>query len=132
MSICEHAMFIWMVPYVVKYIGATGIAALSSIRTNLSPFTKGCRDRGASMRVHLNFFRGFSPTGPSLQKAIPPIASTSLRQRGRVAKVSVYARILGARTLVVCRWVLIFCSWGELRRPVTRVGAWLVKAGNEC
>jgi hypothetical protein len=27
------------------------IAALTSLRTNLSPFTKGCRDRGASMRI---------------------------------------------------------------------------------
>ena len=30
------------------------IAALTSLRTNLSPFTKGCRDRGATMRI-LNF-----------------------------------------------------------------------------
>ena len=37
----------------------TVIAALSSIRTNLSPFTKGCRDRGASMRVLINFLRGY-------------------------------------------------------------------------
>ncbi len=38
------------------------IAALTSKRTNLSPFTKGCRDRGASMRIIYNFFRGSAPT----------------------------------------------------------------------
>ena len=27
------------------------VAALTSQRTNLSPFTKGCRERGASMRL---------------------------------------------------------------------------------
>jgi hypothetical protein len=30
---------------------AESIAALTSQRTNLSPFTKGCRERGVSMRV---------------------------------------------------------------------------------
>ena len=34
------------------------IEALTSPRTNLSPFTKGCRDRGALMRF-LNFLRHF-------------------------------------------------------------------------
>ena len=33
-----------------------GIAAFTSNRTNLSPFTKGCRDRGAIMRK-FNFWR---------------------------------------------------------------------------
>ena len=128
----EHAMFIWMVSYVVKYIGCSSIAALSSIRTNLSPFTKGCRDRGASMRVHFNFFRGFSPTGLTMQKMIPGVGSTSVRQRPRAAGVVVYVRILGWTGLVMRRSVLTTCSWGELRRPVTQVGAWLVKAGNGC
>ena len=36
------------------------IAALTSERTNLSPFTKGCRDRGAPMRI-LHFFGGLCP-----------------------------------------------------------------------
>ena len=42
------------------------IAALTSKRTNLSPFTKGCRDRGASMRIIYNFFRGSAPTTMNL------------------------------------------------------------------
>ena len=37
------------------------IAALTSPRTNLSPFTKGCRDRGALMRL-INFWRDLFPT----------------------------------------------------------------------
>jgi hypothetical protein len=37
------------------------IAALTSQRTNLSPFTKGCRERGVSMRVS-DFFS--DPLGP--------------------------------------------------------------------
>ena len=36
------------------------IAALSSTRTNLSPFTKGCREWGASMRID-NFWRLLEP-----------------------------------------------------------------------
>jgi len=43
-------------------VNTTHIAALTSKRINLSPFTKGCRDGGASMRIHTNFFRGSAPT----------------------------------------------------------------------
>ena len=39
-----------------KLLGS--IAALVSKRINLSPFTKGCRDAGASMRLYYNFFFG--------------------------------------------------------------------------
>ncbi len=35
----------------VLFAPLPGIAALTSYRTNLSPFTKGCRDRGALMRL---------------------------------------------------------------------------------
>ena len=38
------------------------IAALTSIRTNLSPFTKGCRDGGALMRIIKFLETGMSPT----------------------------------------------------------------------
>ena len=45
----------------VSYVSSSSvawfcIAALNSLRTNLSPFTKGCRDRGAVMRI-FNFLR---------------------------------------------------------------------------
>ena len=42
--------------------GEPGIAAVTSNRTNLSPFTKGCRDRTAPMRIMNNFLRGSAPT----------------------------------------------------------------------
>ena len=38
------------------------IAALTSIRINLSPFTKGCRDWGALMRM-FNFWDRFAMQG---------------------------------------------------------------------
>ena len=44
--------------------GHPGIAAVTSNRTNLSPFTKGCRDRIAPMRIMNNFLRGSAPTRP--------------------------------------------------------------------
>ena len=41
------------------------VAALTSQRTNLSPFTKGCRERGVSMRIS-DFFS--DPQGPPTMK----------------------------------------------------------------
>ena len=45
---------------IVNLTSANIIAALTSNRTNLSPFTKGCRDGGASMRM-INFWMDFGP-----------------------------------------------------------------------
>ena len=47
------------------------IAALTSKRTNLSPFTKGCRDRGASSANNVNFLRAFGPTAEKNGREVP-------------------------------------------------------------
>jgi len=47
------------------------IAALTSKRTNLSPFTKGCRDRGASSANNVNFLRAFGPTAEKGVREVP-------------------------------------------------------------
>ena len=41
--------------------GIQDIAALTSNRTNLSPFTKGCRDRERINANTIKFFPGFCP-----------------------------------------------------------------------
>jgi len=46
---------------------AWSIAALGSKRINLSPFTKGCRDQGASMRLQTIFYRGTAPITTTIQ-----------------------------------------------------------------
>ena len=56
------ARFALFICYAYKFsLSTIGIAALTSPRTNLSPFTKGCRDRGALMRL-INFWRDLFPT----------------------------------------------------------------------
>ena len=49
---------VWLIPFGTWSVS---IAALTSQRTNLSPFTKGCREWGVSMRVS-DFFS--DPLGP--------------------------------------------------------------------
>ena len=56
-----HRSCMWATIYLTQETIPT-IAALTSKRTNLSPFTKGCRERGASMRICCNFSRGSTPT----------------------------------------------------------------------
>jgi len=50
------------------YVVEVPIAALGSERINLSPFTKGCRDQGASMRLQTIFYRGIAPTSLALSQ----------------------------------------------------------------
>ena len=44
-----------------------GIAALTSERVNLSPFTKGCRERGVLMRLEQFFPRLMASTSLSTE-----------------------------------------------------------------
>ena len=59
------------------FIINSDIAALTSYRINLSPFTKGCRDEGASMRIQTNFLRGSAPT-KSVKRHVQCVALHSL------------------------------------------------------
>ena len=63
-------------PTDVNRTGNFGIAALASKRINLSPFTKGCRDTGASMRIHCNFLRGSGPNTEALVLLVGYFRST--------------------------------------------------------
>ena len=54
------------------------IAALTSKRTNLSPFTKGCRDRGASMRIY-PIFSGLLAQQMKIRSVTLRLASVTLR-----------------------------------------------------
>ena len=54
--------------------GVESIAALTSQRTNLSPFTKGCRERGVSMRVSDFFSDLLGPPALGTKSFMHPVS----------------------------------------------------------
>ena len=89
------------------------IAALKSKRANLSPFTKGCRDRGALMRLN-QFFPGLlAPTfGALVQRWFG----------GRRAGATVGQRwcVINSLTTLVCDFGWLAQRWPEGQRSHLR------------
>ena len=72
------------------------IAALTSPRTNLSPFTKGCRDRGALMRL-TNFWRDLFPTIHRTRKTF-----FAKRRNIKNSNTRTVAYLLGLLAMIKC------------------------------